>query len=78
MIACVGPQASALRAKHQRHPLRSQRVLEIGIRIAGETNPPEPCFADLLERAGKVHHPNPGYALQSARSGFRQSAALGR
>ncbi len=66
MLAGVVPHAFALGAQHQRHPLRAERVLELGFGIPGEPDPPEPRLGNLIERSGEVDDPGPRHPLERA------------
>ena len=65
MFPGVRPEARALRTKHQRHPLRPERILEIRFDITGKADTPEPRVADLVERAREVDDTRPWNPFKS-------------
>ena len=78
MLAHILAHARALGAQHQRDALRAERVFEVGVGIAGQPDPPEAGLGDLFQRAGEVDDARPRHALESARCGLGEDAALGR
>ena len=74
----LGRRPGPFGTEHQRDPRRSERILELRLRFAGQADPPEAGVANFLERAGEVDDPRPRHALERPGRGFGQRPAFGR
>ena len=78
MFPRVWPQPWPFGSEHQRDTSGSERLLQFGLGVASQTDPPETGVADLLERPGEVHDARPRHALERTRCRLGDDSALGR
>lgn len=78
MFASVRPQSRSLGAQDQCDALRTERILELRVRVARKPDPPEAGRADFLKGPRKVDDPHPWDPLERSRGRLCNHSALGR